>query len=138
MSLGVQITWLFVLAIPIASIAWTVTHEEIFREPREYCARQSEDNQLYLCRKFYFLFPCEFCFSHYVTILFLFITRYKLLFDDWRGYLIGGFALVWIANQYMSIYASLRLDIRKDRIEIKHVEKKVEQIEEQLEENKAA
>ncbi len=116
------------LAIPIASIAWTVTHEEIFREPREYCARQSEDNQLYLCRKFYFLFTCEFCFSHYVTILFLFITRYKLLFDDWRGYLIGGFALVWIANQYMSIYASLRLDIRKDRIEIKHVEKKVEQI----------
>lgn len=133
-----QIVWLFVLAIPIASIAWTVTHEEIFREPREYCARQSADNRFYVCRKFYFLFTCEFCFSHYVVILFLIITRYKLLFDDWRGYLIGGFALVWIANQYMSIYASLRLDIRKDRVEIKHVEKKVEQIEEQLEESKVA
>ena len=133
-----QIIWLFVLAIPIASIAWTVTHEEIFREPREYCARKSEDHHIYFCRKFYFLFTCEFCFSHYVTILFLFITHYKLLFDDWRGYLIGGFALVWIANQYMSIYASLRLDIRKDRVEIKHVEKKVEQLEEQMEEGKAA
>ena len=129
-SLTVQLIWLFVLAIPIASIAWTVTHEEIFREPREYCARQSEDNRIYLCRKFYFLFTCEFCFSHYVTALFLFITHYKLLFNDWRGYLIAGFALVWISNQYMSIYASLRLDIRKDRIEIKHVEKKVEQMEE--------
>lgn len=133
-----QIVWLFVLAIPIASIAWTVTHEEIFREPREFCARRSDDHPIYVCRKFYFLFTCEFCFSHYVVILFLFITHYKLLFDDWRGYLIGGFALVWIANQYMSIYASLRLDIRKDRIEIKHVEKKVEQIEEQLEESKVA
>jgi hypothetical protein len=137
-SLTVQLIWLFVLAIPIASIAWTVTHEEVFREPREYCARQSEDNRFYVCRKLFFLFTCEFCFSHYVTILFLFITRYKLLFNDWRGYLIALFALVWISNQYMSIYASLRLDIRKDRIEIKHVEKKVEQIEEQMEESKVA
>jgi hypothetical protein len=30
----------------------------------------------------------------------------------------------------MSVYARLRLDIRKDRAEIKHVEKKVEQMEE--------
>jgi hypothetical protein len=133
-----QIIWLFVLAIPIASIAWTVTHEEIFREPREYCARKSEDHHIYICRKFYFLFTCEFCFSHYVVVFFLLLTRYKLLLNDWRGYLIAGFALVWIANQYMSIYASLRLDIRKDRVEIKHVEKKVEQLEEQMEEGKAA
>ena len=33
-------------------------------------------------------------------------------------------------NQYMSVYAHLRLDIRKDRVEIKHVEKKVEELEE--------
>ena len=32
-----QLFWLFVLAIPIASVAWTVTHEEVFREPREWC-----------------------------------------------------------------------------------------------------
>ena len=75
-------------------------------------------------------FTCEFCFSHYVTAFFLFITHYKLLYNDWRGYLVALFALVWIANQYMSIYAHLRLDIRKDRVEIKHVEKKVEEMEE--------
>ena len=83
-----------------------------------------------LCRKFFFLFTCEFCFSHYVAALFLVLTHYKLLFNDWRGYLIALFALVWIANQYMSVYAHLRLDIRKDRAEIKHVEKKVEEMEE--------
>jgi hypothetical protein len=133
-SLAFQIVWLFVLAIPIASVAWTVTHEEIFREPREYCARRSSEDRRLIPRKFFYIFTCEYCFSHYVTIFFLIITRYKLLYDDWRGYLIGGFALVWIANQYMSIYAHVRLDIRKDRIEIKHVEKKVEK----LEESKAA
>jgi len=67
-----------------------------------------------------------------VTVFFLWLTRYKLLFPDWRGYLIGGFALVWIANQYMSLYAHLRLDIRKERIEIKDVEHKVMKKEQEL------
>jgi hypothetical protein len=132
-SLSLELVWLFVLAIPIAAVAWTITHEEIFREPRAYCARRSEDHPRLMGRKFYYIFTCEYCFSHYVTILFLVLTRYKLLYDDWRGYLIGGFALVWIANQYMSIYAHLRLDIRKDRIEIKHVEKQVQKVEKQVE-----
>lgn len=136
MSLGLQVVWLFLLAIPVASIAWTVTHEEIFREPRDYCLRQSESNRRYFFRKFFFLFTCEFCFSHYVTVVFLWLTRFKLLFNDWRGYLIGGFALVWIANQYMSLYAHLRLDIRKERVEIKHVEQKVEKI--KVDDQKAA
>ncbi|HTT20534.1 MAG TPA: hypothetical protein VMG82_16410 [Candidatus Sulfotelmatobacter sp.] len=29
------------------------------------------------------------------------------------------FALVWIANQYMSIYNRLRLDIKHEQVEIK-------------------
>ncbi len=47
----------------------------------------------------------------------LFITRYKLLFTDWRGYLIAGFALVWIANVYMSLYGFLRIDIKREKSE---------------------
>jgi hypothetical protein len=53
-----------------------------------------------------------------VTALALFITRYRLLYDDWRGYVIAGFALVWIANVYMSLFGRLRLDIREERLEI--------------------
>ena len=122
MPLGLQIAWLFILAVPIASIAWTVTHEEVFREPRDYCARKSQSCRRLLERKFFYLFTCEYCFSHYVAIFFLIITRYKLLYTDWRGYLIAGFALVWIANQYMSLYGRLRLDIKRERVEIKQVE----------------
>lgn len=125
MDLDTQIIWLFILAIPTACIAWTVTHEEVFREPREYCTRKSQDAASLPVRKFFYLFTCEYCFSHYVTILMLAITEYKLLFDDWRGYFIGGFALVWIANVYMSLYAFLRIDIKKERIITKREEKKV-------------
>jgi hypothetical protein len=117
MPLSIQIVTLFVLAIPIACIAWTVTHEEVFREPREYCARKCKTCRRWYERKFFYLFTCEYCFSHYVTIFFLFVTGYKLLFDDWRGYLIGGFSLVWIANQYMSLYNRLRLDIKSEKAE---------------------
>jgi hypothetical protein len=126
MDLTTQITWLFVLAIPIACIAWTVTHEEVFREPREYCVRRSRDDKKLVTRKFFYLFTCEYCFSHYVTIGMLILTDYKLLMDNWVGYLIGGFGLVWIANVYMSLYNFLRVDIKKERIIAKKEEQSIE------------
>jgi hypothetical protein len=117
MTLGEQVSTLFLLAIPIACIAWTVTHEEIFREPREYCERCSKQRKSLLARKFFYVFTCEYCFSHYVTILFLIITGYQLLFDNWRGYVVAGFSLVWVANFYMSIYNLLRTDLKKEKID---------------------
>jgi hypothetical protein len=36
---------------------------------------------------------------------------------NWIGYVIAGFALVWIANVYMSLYNFLRTDLKKERIE---------------------
>ena len=126
MDLQFQVQYLFLLAIPIACIAWTVTHEEIFKEPREYCTRQSKNCKNIVPRKFFYLFTCEYCFSHYVTLAFLFITRFHLGFDDWRGYLISLFSLVWIANFYMSIFARLRVSTKKEKMEadIKEVELK--------------
>lgn len=115
--LRLQLLELFILAIPIACISWTVTHEEVFREPRDYCHRRSQSCRRWYERKFFYLFTCEYCFSHYVAAALLLITRFKLLFDDWRGYLVALFALVWIANQYMSIYNRLRLDIKTEQLE---------------------
>jgi hypothetical protein len=125
MDLITQIAWLFILAIPVACIAWTVTHEEIFREPREYCVKKSEECKTIAKRKFFYVFTCEYCFSHYVTILILAITQYKLLRDDWVGYVIAGFSIVWIANFYMSLYAFIRIDIKKERIIAKKEEEKL-------------
>lgn len=126
MSLATQTAWLLLLAIPVACIAWTVTHEEVFREPREYCQRQSERCRSLVARKFFYLFTCEYCFSHYVAAAFVAITGFTLLYpDDWRGYLIAWFALVWVANIYMNAYARLRLDIKRERLEIKEVEQEV-------------
>lgn len=128
MSLSTQITYLFLIAIPIACIAWTVTHEEIFAEPRNYCVKQSKNCNNIFKRKFFYLFTCEYCFSHYVTLIFLFITNYQLLFQDWRGYLIGGFALVWIANVYMSLFAFIRVGMKREKMEADIKEVKLEEI----------
>jgi hypothetical protein len=126
MTISTQLTWLFILAIPIACIAWTITHEEIFKEPRDFCAKYSRISKTLLQRKFFYVFTCEYCFSHYVTILILVVSKYHLLFNDWRGYLIAGFSLVWIANIYMSLFNLIRADLKKENTEIsiKEEEKK--------------
>ena len=125
MTISEQVAYLFLLAIPIACIAWTVTHEEVFREPREFCVNRSREGRTLLERKFFYLFTCEYCFSHYITIGILAITGFKMLFNDWRGYLISGFSLVWIANFYMAIFGLLRLDIKKEKTIIKEKEKEM-------------
>lgn len=127
MQIYIQILWLFLLAIPIACISWTITQEEVFREPREYCITRSQHDRSIWRRKFFYLFTCEYCFSHYVTAFFLFITRFHLLLNDWRGYLIAGFSLVWIANLYMNLYGLIRQNIKKEKTEIKVLEKKTDQ-----------
>jgi hypothetical protein len=132
--LSAQIVWLFILALPIACVSWTITHEEAFREPREYFMRKSQESGSLATRKFFYLLTCEYCFSHYVAALFLIITRYTLLYADWRGYLVSLFALVWVANQYMTVYANIRTDLKVERYNAKKIEKEVEQKERELEE----
>lgn len=121
--MGYPVLMLFLLAIPIACITWTVTHEEVFKEIREFCVKNSQEQKTLAARKFFYLFTCEYCFSHYIAIFMLVITHYQLLFDDWRGYFIAGFSLVWIANMYMSLYRLLRVDIKSEDSEGKLKEK---------------
>ena len=113
-----QVFWLLVLAIPIACIARTVVYEEVFQELRDWCTNKSERCNRLLERKFFYVFTCEYCFSHYVTLGMLVLTRYHLWLPDWRGYVLAGFSLVFIANLYMSAFGELRLEIRQDRQEI--------------------
>lgn len=124
MNISLQLIWLFVLAVPIACISWTVTHEEIFREPRDWCIRRSQNRRTVMERKFFYLFTCEYCFSHYASIFFLVISDYKLLLPGWKGFVIAGFALVFVANIYMSLMALLRQAIKKEKAEIAEIEKK--------------
>ena len=126
-TLGAQIVWLFLLAIPIACIARTIVFEEVFREARDYCAKRSKACRSIVERKAFYLFTCEYCFSHYVTLAFLVLTRFRMLIDDWRGYVIAFFALVFVANIYLNIYARLRVDIQQAKVETKVKEKQLDE-----------
>lgn len=117
MPLSSQIIYLILIALPVACVAWTVTHETIFKEIRDYCVKWSQDSSTLFKRKFFYLFTCEYCFSHYVAFFFLIITDFRLLYEDWRGSLIAFFALVWIANLYMTIFGYMRQSLKVERIE---------------------
>lgn len=127
MAIAEQIFWVIILGIVASSIAWTVTQEEIFREWREYCVDKSKNCRTLPQRKFFYVFTCEYCFSHWVTIGLLIFTEFKLLIDDWRGYILAFFVIAWTANQFMSLYRHLR-------VEIKHKDKLAEEVKERLEE----
>ncbi|MGI4852846.1 MAG: hypothetical protein ACRYF4_02220 [Janthinobacterium lividum] len=113
-----QAGFLLLLAIPIACMSWTVTHEEVFREPRDFCKQQCQRQTSLPKKKFFYLFTCEYCFSHYVTATVLFFSHFQLLYAGWRGYVLAEFALVFVANIYMSLYNRLRLDIKHENVAI--------------------
>lgn len=50
------------------------------------------------------------------------LSGFRLLYDGWRGYLVAGFSLVWIANIYMNLYSRIRLEIKKEKLEISEKE----------------
>jgi hypothetical protein len=113
---------MFLISIPIACASRTVIFEEIFREARDWCKGRSQICRRWYERKFFYLFTCEYCFSHYVTAFFLVVTRFKLIFDDWRGYLLSFFSLVFIANILLNFYGRLRVEIHKEKAEIQSIE----------------
>jgi hypothetical protein len=125
MAISEQIFWLVILSMVVASIAWTVTQEEIFREWREMCSDKSESCGNILQRKFFYVFTCEYCFSHWVTILVLIFTGFRLLIDDWRGYVLAFFLLPWLANQWMSVYRRLRVGIKHESLRAKEVKERL-------------
>jgi hypothetical protein len=137
-SVPIQLLWLLILGLPVASVAWTITHEDVFREARNYCKHMSECCSRVLQRKFFYLFTCEYCFSHYVAAIFLVITRFQLLYTGWRGYLISWFALVWVSNVYMAIFANIRLDIHHERLQIKSKDLDLQSKSDQLRSNRVA
>lgn len=124
-----QIFWLVILAIVVASVSWTVTQEEIFREWREAFHERSESASNIFVRKFFYVWTCEYCFSHWVTLLVLLLTGFQLLFTDWRGYVLAFFALPWIANQFMSLYRRLRVDIKHENLKAEIVKQEKEEME---------
>jgi hypothetical protein len=126
MPIGLQLIWLAVLAIPVAAVAWTFTHEELFHEVRSILRKRRRASRSAFVRKFLYLFLCDFCLSHWVALAFLALADFRLLIDDWRGYVIAFFALTWLANQYIAIYSRLRLDLRREKIEIEATQKEIE------------
>ncbi len=112
-----QLFWLAVLPLPVACVSWTITREEIFREPREWLQEQSRSHPKWWFRKIAYMPTCEYCFSHYVAAAFVLLVDFRLLLGDWRGGLIAWLSVVAVANLFLSFYSHLRVEIRKDRAE---------------------
>ena len=120
-ALSTQLLWLLILAAPVACVSWTVTHEDLFDEFRTWCLRRRQQSRRMYARKFFYVFTCEYCFSHYVAAGAVVLTGFRLLVTGWTGALIAWLTVVWVANVYMSLFVRLRLDIKRERVEISEI-----------------
>ena len=119
MGVSTQLVWLFVLGAPVACLAWTVTHEDVFADARRFCMDRSRHGRSVARAEI--LLPVHLrgtCFSHYVALAGVLLIDLRLLVPGWRGTLLAWFATVWVANIYMGLFARLRLDIKRERVEI--------------------
>jgi hypothetical protein len=113
MDYASQIAFAVLLAIPVACVAWTITQEELFREVQEGLrAYQREHPDSFWRQKLAYLPTCPYCLSHYVAAVFIALFRFRMLADDWRGYVVSLFALVLLANVYITLYNLLRVVLR--------------------------
>ena len=58
----------------------------------------------------------------YIALAGVLLVDLRLLVPGWRGTLLAWLAAVWVANIYMSLFARLRLDIKRERVEISQEE----------------
>lgn len=116
MDLASQLLDALVLAIPVACVVWTFTQEEIFKDVQDALkAYQKKHAGSLWRRKLAYMPTCPYCLSHYVSAVFIAVFRFKMVADDWRGYLVSLFAIVLIANTYITAYHLLRVALRAGR-----------------------
>jgi hypothetical protein len=121
-----QLLWLGILALVVACVAWTVTHEEILREPRDWCARRAQSDRRFLVRKTFYVVTCEYCFSHWVALAVVALMRFRMLAGGWRGYVVAFFAVTAVANLYLSAFGRLRQEVRSERLQAAQREQELE------------
>jgi hypothetical protein len=112
---GSQLMYALLLAVPVACVVWTVTKEEVFREFRQVLDAFQRRARSVWTRKLGYMPTCPYCFSHYVAALFVCLFRFKMLTDDWRGYLASLFTVVLIANIYLTLYGLIRAALRREK-----------------------
>jgi hypothetical protein len=112
---------LFKLALIVAVIARTVTQEEVFREFKEYCQRRSQSATSIAARKFFYLFTCQYCFSHWVSLGVVAVTGFSIG-EGLLGHVFAIFALVGVANLYLASYERLTVSTREARVSIARAE----------------
>ncbi|HET6880347.1 MAG TPA: hypothetical protein VFI31_09340 [Pirellulales bacterium] len=125
--------------MPVAIIVRAFTTEEIFRQPREFCAARNQHYgglyserreapfpqrlRYFLLCKLCYVPTCDFCLSFWVSLVIVWIADYSLYFGDWRGFALATFVVMGVANVYLSAFSRLRVDLRKDRAEATKIEK---------------
>lgn len=105
-----------IMAICVASISWTITKEEIFRDLRDFCKEVQKTEQGgfrgWPCKKLAYAPTCDYCLSHWVGFALFALYPVKLVAENWRGYFFAYFATIFLANVLLGLYNIIRVTLR--------------------------
>jgi hypothetical protein len=116
----------------VGFVSWTIAKEEVFRPLREPCERFTEGEYVFrgflwvleaISRKLAYIPTCEYCTSVWITGATLYLTRFSMLYEGWRGYAIAEFFIAGLANIGMRWFSRQGVENEKDKKIIKKVEK---------------
>jgi hypothetical protein len=114
-----ELVTICLVAIPVACASWTIAKEELFREFREWCkangvACEKIKNRIirFLMVKLNYLPRCYYCTSFYVCEFFILLTGVKFVAAGWQGAMCAWFAIVFIAQLYLTVFNLLRVALR--------------------------
>jgi hypothetical protein len=57
-----------------------------------------------------------------VGVVAIAFTGFQMMLADWRGYVIAWLAVTAISNLYLAVFAHLRVEISKERTELRQAE----------------
>ena len=66
------------------------------------------------------------------------LTGYRLMYADFRGVIVAFFALVFVANIYMSLFSRLRVEITSEKKQIEAHDKEIEKLDSEIADNKSS
>ncbi len=94
----------FVIALPVAYLAWTISREEITRNARDWVMRTIGSDPIGF--KLAYLVRCGFCLSPWLALLLCWLVDFRLFGDGILSLLLTSLAVAWLSAYLQACLAA--------------------------------
>ncbi len=94
----------FVLALPVAYLAWTISREELTRNARDWTMRKIGGHPIGY--KLAYLVDCGYCLSPWISLPLCWFLDFRLFGEGIVSLLLTSLAVAWLSAYLQAVLAS--------------------------------